>query len=114
MRRRTLTIAATFAVSLGATMLAPRADAVTLGAPSGLRAATVITALTRRTYYGYGCGWDCEPGCWGEAGYGYDGYYGGYGGYYGGYPSRPRYGYGAYPYAWPRDLNWGYRTRWYW
>jgi hypothetical protein len=131
MCRRALTTAATFAILFGATMLATRADAVTLAAPNGLHAAAATTDLSQPVQYG--CGWGyCDP-CWGRGagyyggGYGYSGYGygqagygygqagygygdGGYGGYY-----RPRYydGYGRNPYAWPGSLNWGYRTRWW-
>lgn len=119
MCRRALASAATFAILFGATMLASRADAITLAAPSGLSAAAATTVQCS-------CGWGGGYGGYGYSGYGYSGYgYGdyGYGGYgYGGYPaygygsggpyygyggySRPYYGYGGYP-------GWGYRARWW-
>jgi hypothetical protein len=119
MYRRALTTMATSAILFGAIILASRADAVTLAAPSGLRAAVAATDPSQPVqcycgwgdggygYGGYGYGGYPVYGYGGYAGYGYGGYgYGyGYGGYY-----RPHYyyGYGGYP------VGWGYRTRWWW
>jgi hypothetical protein len=119
MHKRALTTAATVAILVGATMLATRADAVTVAVPGGLRAAAATTDMSRPVQY-Y-CGWGCDP-CWGDGGYGgYGGGYGGsgYGGYggpgygyggYGGYYRSHYYGYGGYPYAGP---GWGYRRGWW-
>jgi hypothetical protein len=114
MYRRGLASAATFAILFGAIMLASRADAITLAAPSGLRAAAATTVQYYCPwgggYGGYGYG-GYQDGGYGYGGYSYGGYpvygYGSVGPYYGygGY-SRPYYGYGGYP-------GWGYRGRWW-
>jgi hypothetical protein len=121
MDRRALTTMATSAILFGAIILASRADAVTLAAPSGLRATAAATDPLRPVQCYCSSGWG--DGGYGYGGYGYGGYpaysyggytgygYGGYGGYgsgYGGY-YRPSYyyGYGGYP------AGWGYRTGWW-
>jgi hypothetical protein len=111
MCRRALATVATFAILFGAIMLASRADAITLAAPSGLRVAAATTDLSQPVQY-Y-CGWGGYGGGYPAYGYGgYGGYgYGGYGGYgYGGY-YRPYYGYGGYyrPYGYGGYSGWGYR-----
>jgi len=117
MCRRALATAATFAILFGAIMLASRADALTLAAPSGVRAAATTSGLSQPVQYYCGCG-GYGYGGYGYSGYGYGGYagygYGGYGGYgyyrpyygYGGYYRPHYYGYGGYP-------GWGYRARWW-
>jgi hypothetical protein len=51
MHKRALTTAATLAILFGATMLATRADAVTVAVPSRLRAAAATTDLPRPVQY---------------------------------------------------------------
>jgi hypothetical protein len=123
---RALTIVATFAALTSA--LATRAEAITLGLPTGLHAATAATDLSQSVWYG--CRSDCcTPRCYRPRYYGNYCYrprpYYGYGRSYGysrsygyvrsyGYGDGDGYGYDQGPYAWPDDLNWGYRTRWAW
>jgi len=83
MRRTLLVIAATVAVVSTGSLVTDRADAMTLSAPAGLRAAIADTGLTDQIAYvcrnvwrcgSYGCGW--RRACyWRPGGYYYPHYY---------------------------------------
>jgi hypothetical protein len=110
MRRLILGLAAALALLTTGSLVADRAEAMTLSTPAGIRAAVDNTTLAQDVAYFCRRVWRCGPyGCGWRQSCGWSGprYYGSYG--YRGYRSYGyRYGYRGYGYR-----SYGYRYRGY-